>query len=292
MPAAWWAAVDTSDATKIRAYKGDGTRLAIDVFAPDLAGNGGWARVLWSGTLASTGEQKLKLEAPVQANASVAAGDTYGQYNAYDSSSRAYFPINEGVGDQIEDRSRTGRVGTASNTDWTTGKNGLALNFDINKDVNRVADLFISNVYSISMWLKFNNLVAFQDILACYINNSDGATIGISNVNSKLWGGNWTGQAISADFSVSTTGFYHVTLTSTGSVTQFYINGVASGTPGTTSFSTFSELTWLGERDGGSQDFDGTISDLMVATEARSAAWIAEEYAQSNDQSTFWGTWA
>lgn len=84
MSAAWWAAVDTTDGTKGRAAKDSGpTELACDWLDFDSVNETGWLRVKWSGTLASSGTQTLRVYPPQAANASVSASDTYGSNNAY-----------------------------------------------------------------------------------------------------------------------------------------------------------------------------------------------------------------
>lgn len=108
MSAAWWAAVDTSDATRGRAAKSNGTELAVDW----LSFNGvdaGWARIKWSGTLNTSGPHTLRIYPPLAANAAVAAGDTYGQYAAYDASWEGYWPLIE----DANDRTVNARHGTA-----------------------------------------------------------------------------------------------------------------------------------------------------------------------------------
>src|SRR6056297_1214654 len=93
MPASWWSAVSTSDGTRGRVYKGDGTtRLACDWIDFDDTAETGLLRVLWSGTLASTGTQELWIEPPVSGNDAVAADNTYGSDNAYDDDWEGYWP--------------------------------------------------------------------------------------------------------------------------------------------------------------------------------------------------------
>lgn len=57
MPANWWSAVNTSDGTKGRAAKNDGTELATDWINFNNIAHTGWLRVKWAGTLANSGSQ-------------------------------------------------------------------------------------------------------------------------------------------------------------------------------------------------------------------------------------------
>src|SRR6056297_3267170 len=109
MPANWWSAVTSSDGTRGRVYKGDGsTRLAADWIDFDDTAETGLLRVLWSGTLASTGTQQLWIEPPVSGNDAVAADNTYGSDNAYDDDWEGYYPFFD-----LNDRTSNGRDLTA-----------------------------------------------------------------------------------------------------------------------------------------------------------------------------------
>jgi len=133
MSAAWWAAVDTSDGTKGRAAKDLGpTELACDWIDFDDSAETGLLRVKWSGTLSDTGTQTLRIYPPVAANASVAASDTYGSDNAYDSDWAAYWPLHDEV-----DRTANGYDLTAQGgvtVGGATGKLGAATDFDGSDD--------------------------------------------------------------------------------------------------------------------------------------------------------------
>jgi hypothetical protein len=87
MPAEWWASVDTADGTKGRAAKDDGaTELATDWIDFDSGAETGLVRVKWTGTLASSGVQKVRIYSPRASRSSYGATDTYGSDNAYDAS--------------------------------------------------------------------------------------------------------------------------------------------------------------------------------------------------------------
>src|SRR6056297_96504 len=69
LPQDWWDAVTSSDGTKGRASKGDGTtELACDWIDFDDTAETGLLRVLWSGTLASTGTQEVRIYPPLSGN--------------------------------------------------------------------------------------------------------------------------------------------------------------------------------------------------------------------------------
>ncbi len=84
----WRSSKTSNDGARGRAFKADGTELATD-WIPIDAANGEWAvRVLWSGTLASTGTQQVYIYPPLSTRSAYAAGDTYGRNAAYTQTNR------------------------------------------------------------------------------------------------------------------------------------------------------------------------------------------------------------
>jgi len=88
----------------------------------------------------------------------------------------------------------------------------------------------------------------------------------------------------------------HVAGTHISGSQKAYINGSQDGsdndTPGLQSVTP--EPIAVGVQDAEStkiNHFDGSISQAQVHTIDRSADWISDEYDQTNDNATFWGTW-
>jgi hypothetical protein len=118
-PQSWWDEVDTSDPTKGRAAKDDGTELAFDWLSFDDVAETGWVRILWSGTNSSVSTEKIRIYPPKAANSSYGVSDTYGQYNAYDNNWIGYWP--EGAG---SDRTTNQLTATAQGTLTVGGASG------------------------------------------------------------------------------------------------------------------------------------------------------------------------
>ena len=86
-------AFNTDDQGRGRAYKSDGTtELACDWIDLDNSNSTGLLRVKFSGSLASTGTQTIRIYPPNTGNSQYAADDTYGSDNAYDDSWESYLP--------------------------------------------------------------------------------------------------------------------------------------------------------------------------------------------------------
>ncbi len=112
-----------------RATKTDDTELACDWINFDNGAETGLLRVKWSGTLAASGTQTLRVYPPVEANDSVAVGALFGSRNTYDAYWQGYWPLAADFND------RTSRVNHASATGSPTaggisGHFGNATSFD------------------------------------------------------------------------------------------------------------------------------------------------------------------
>ena len=288
MSAAWWAAVDTSDGTKGRAAKDSGpTELACDWIDFDDANETGLLRVKWSGTLASSGTQTLRVYPPMAANASVAASDTYGSDNAYDADWLGYWPLHD-----ANDRTANGNHLTANGgvtAGGATGKIGRATDFDGSDDYFSRTNLTVALGQSFSLWHEqwqagspFHNSVTAN--VTC---------VGLRTPAIGRWDCTWEISNVGYPRykTGGPTGDAHVFATaSTGGVTTLHINGNIestaasgfgqSGTSGEMNIGSTSNGKWL-----------GWINEVQYHDVERTSEWAAYEYDQTNDQATFWGTW-
>jgi len=77
----WWSSATHSDASKMRAYNHDsGEELAIDCTGFDITLKTGVLKILWSGTLDETLENKVRVYPPKKSNDSVGPDDPFGRY--------------------------------------------------------------------------------------------------------------------------------------------------------------------------------------------------------------------
>ena len=295
MSAAWWSAVDTSDGTKGRAAKDSGpTELACDWIDFDSVNETGLLRVKWSGTLASSGTQTLRIYPPQAANASVAANATYGSDNAYDSDWAAYWPLHD-----ANDR-------TANNIDLTaqgsitvggaTGKLGAATEFDGSND--RLD------------YTSGNPIDGHPAMLSAWFNQdttngrgliyTDGTALNGTPYRRLLSGTfpqaqewNGTTSALGRTLLVScTTGTWYMASGQFVSASERYgWTNKTKGSNTTTVDSTGCDRVAVGGAIWGGSFFDGIMQHVQMHTASRPDDWIEYEYDQVNDQATFWGTW-
>lgn len=294
MSSSWWADVNTSDGTRGRAAKSDGTELACDWIDFDNSGETGLLRVKWSGTLASSGTQQLRIYPPNTRNDAVAADGTYGADNAYDSYWELYFPSGGG-----SDRTSNGRDGTANggvSVGGAIGQIGKATNFD-GIDDNVVAS-YTPAASTNHTWLIWTNAdTVRQQWMLC--NNVDTGALwgfgsydanGVLRAYSGGAGTRWIGN--NGDCTANWEQFAVIYNSSSGissviknaSALSSTLNNSTTPITDATEFRVAGRLGW--------NYFDGLLNEAQVHSTARSADWISHEYDQTSDNATFWGSWS
>ena len=304
-----WKSEIQSDGGDIRVTKGDDTELAYDLidFAYNAGAPTGWIRCKWSGSLASSGTQNVRVWAGYTGGTAVAydANETYGSDNAYDSNWVGYWPLHEtpSSGATFADRTSNGNDGTLTDADSSTtsgtGKVGACLNFS-GSTADRIEcgnSLLGSANGTILAWCKPDNNSAYYGVAGTRTGDSDECMLGVLGAaganTGESWGPSWSNR-LESNAALSTSALSHVgiSINSTGPARNHWYNGASSANDANTHFSTFTADFEIGSRGANSLGFDGLIDDVQLHSVARAAEWIAEEYAQSNSQSTFWGTWA
>ncbi len=296
MHADWWTEQNDADGTKGRAYKNDGTtELAVDWIDFNGAGETGWLRVKWSGTLASSGTQIIRIYPPHSGNASVAAGDAFGSDNAYDASWMLYLPPAGG-----NDRTSNANNGTASggvSVGGSSGPFGPATTFDGDDDLITVTDDPTLDVgtgdFSLFVWAETVAGTAGGLI------EKGGAFVSVPGYvlyNTTPTGGftrTWDNpDDIFISFAVSQDTWTHIAMTcDRDGNQQNYIDGSAGNSGNMSAVDTLDNAIdfLIGKYDLGF--WEGDMGEVQLHKTLRSAAWVGEEHAQTDDQSAFWGTW-
>ncbi len=298
MSADWWSAVDTADGTKGRASKSDGTtELAVDWIDFDDGGETGWLRVKYSGSLASSGTQIVRVYPPMAANDSVAANATYGSDNAYDSNWKAYYPFGSG-----NDRTANGYDLTSVGSPPSGILKGLqSTDYDGSSQhaYNAVLDFEGWAELSIFSWVDFDVSVATNTVCGQWggTTGAQTALLTIQSSNVVLAGIRAASNGFptsTGTISDNTEAFVGVTHTTGAQKT--YINGGADGSASATGNISASAGYNFGigaEAVEGSPSnrFNGELNNISVHDILRSIDWITEEYDQTNDNAIFWGTW-
>jgi hypothetical protein len=318
MPASWWSAVSTSDGTKGRASKGDGsTELACDWVDFDDTAETGYLFVKWSGTLASSGTQKLRIYPPKSGNSSYSASDTYGKNNVWSGHS---FVV---LGDSLTESNRKGSPAISVSTEngdpalgtdawgWPKvtydGNDNLKSGDDSLWDIGDSDDLTVELIFNVDSdnwnadWRAlFGWYENSGDYLLMYCHDMTHSTWGTGK--SVVYGGNISGKNItwrsSYDvLSANTTYLLTFTLDISSETVAMYLNGTDEyydqSSSGPWSGTMYPDGIHLAESGWGGEYFTGDIGMFRLTKgTVRSEAWHDEDYAQLSDNATFWGTWS
>jgi hypothetical protein len=290
MSSSWWSDVNTSDGTRGRASKSDGTtELACDWIDFDNSEETGLLRVKFSGSLAASGTQTIRIYPPNTRNAAYSASDTYGSDNAYDSNTWGYYPLHDG-----NDRTSNSRDLTAGGSltfGGGTGLIGSATDFDGSDDyAEPSADLDFASGYSFSTLVNFDSSSGDQtlfgsaddsDVLFWRDEFSSGDRLGI------YYPGETSGYDTTT---LSTATWYHAGVAG-GSTSPIYLNGSSAASGGDSSGTT-SQHPLLGAWQTSARHLDGRMQHAYISSTERAAAWFSHESDQLRDNATFWGTWS
>lgn len=300
MSAAWWSAVDTTDGTKGRAAKDSGpTELACDWIDFDSVNETGLLRVKWSGTLATSGTQTLRVYPPMAANASVAANATYGSDNAYDADWDVYIPDGGGIDRTSNNRDATPNGDVVAGN--TTGKIGQGTTYDGANDYSEiVADSFMDGYteFTMLLWVNSDSVSGQRAFMSADWDSAVNAQALLQQNGNKIVAAvqdnssHFMVATSTATISVST--WVHAGLRYSGvNGAEVFVNGAqdgaASATP--TAVKSSSGPIRIGNNSPLTKDYDGISNDVQIHSTNRDDAWIDYEFEQTNDQATLWGTW-
>ena len=293
MGAAWWTANGTeADWTRGRAAKDDGTELATDWIDFDHAAETGWVRVKWSGTLATSGTQTIRVYPPVAGNSANAVSATYGSDNAYDANWEGYWPNGGGA-----DRTSSDNDGTANGgvtVGGVAGQAGKATDFDGANDYITLADPSLTANLTVMAWITGggDNTVAEHAV-----SFNPGFTLGLLGADQTMrFQVNATGTSVAVHPTDPDGTFRHYGGTYDSSDTIAYYNGTAGTavTDASGNIVVTGDLvigSYAGNPTTGTFAWDGIIQEVQIHSTARHADWIKYEYDQTNDNATFLGTW-
>lgn len=136
--------------------------------------------------------------------------------------------------------------------------------------------LFYSNVLTMSVWVRPSTVSGSGFICGVTTSNTDQMRL---LRNTTTYNGGNTSNLASISGAAAAGIWAHLVLTSDGTTTQLYLNGVAAGTTGTTNFSTLGAPAYIASNNG-TNDFAGTLDDVRWYNRALSASEIFALYSQ------------
>lgn len=231
-----------------------------------------------------------------------AADSTYGKNNVWDANFKGVWHLGEtGTNPTVNDSTSNANNSTTNLSDPTTsGKiNGATAFITANSDyINTGSGVGKPAAYTIGAWIKPS---AYGHTGLVLGGNQDSATTiwGIfarQGGNVEVWVTNGatyqvgnTGQVWGAA-SYPTGAWTYITATVDGSFIKYYKNGtqVGSDIPQTATNSGTATNVIIGANAGTAYFLDGSIDETRISSTARSAGWIATEYANQNSPSTFY----
>ena len=292
MSSAWWAEVDTSDGTRGRASKNDGTtELATDWIDFDDTAETGLLRVKYTGTLASSGTQIIRVYPPNTGNSAYGVSDTYGQYNAYSSNWVGYWPLSTDFNDRTSNTNNGTGVGGVVAGD-VSGYIGKATSFNGSEGVDIGAvGLSWAGVNKPASMLAIAK-VTTQTSTDIVFGTRDGIDLWKLQNNNTSWENQFDpvngGQTVSASSDLN-----WVILQCGYDGTDIYldVDNVSTTVADSSNF-TIGDLWSIGKRGNAlSEYFNGNIQHVALYDDNKNTTWRTEEYSQTNDNATFWGTW-
>ena len=168
-------------------------------------------------------------------------------------------------------------VAAATSSQQVAGVLGQALKFNgTTQYVKGPSNIVSSSVLTYSLWVKFNVLNSNKAIISMNTGLNDRMEKVESGTNNRLQG-NASFSALTPTNSITIGPWYHVALTSDGTITTIYLDGVVGPTTGLTTFTTFSPVLAIGGRDN-LLFFNGTIDDVRIYNRALSAAEVTQLY--------------
>ena len=317
-PSGFWGSVK-SDGSDIRITSDEAgtTQVARDVISIDTSTETGFIR-FDTGDISTSSDDTYYLWAGNESATEPAVSDTYGQYNAYDSAA-FIFPLEEGSGTSVLDRSSAGNNGTLVNTPaWITnsviGENALDVSGGARRiEISSLADYLASNsvnAFRFTGWFDMDSLSnSNQGLLEIgFVENSNGSFIvgwggasGASGFFIRLNDGDFFSNEFEDRFTPSgmSAGTYHkISVSYDGSNVRFFFNGALEET-----FSYSTAMNWGSGRNSviatyfrindSGISFQGKIDDLKMQARHLTADEELTEYNNEFDNASFWttGTW-
>jgi hypothetical protein len=295
--ASFFAACNSSDGTRLRVAKLDGTtELAFDPIIFNTGTPRLLIRVLYSGTLPTSGTVGVNIYPATTDNSSYARTDTYGQNNAYDSNWAGYFPDGGITNRKVATDGTAHGVTPGGGSD---GPFGVSTQYPggtgsyVECNINMSATNF-----TFSAWSHATDLSnASTAIMSARSSGSSHSHVlkheqysGTDNVGMTCLGPGDNASGIT-----SPTALAHVACSVIASGATFLYS--VNGSHDTTNPSSVTAITgeyYIGcgfYNNSEGDNLVGHISEVQFHTTNRNQAWMDEEYAQVSNNASFWGTW-
>ncbi len=283
--------VNTADGTRGRISDLSNNELPLDWNDLVNQANPGHIRTKYTGSLPTTGTIGVIIYSPNTRNTAYGVSDTFGQHNAYDANIVAYLPLTSDFNDRTSfSNSATGSGGIGAGD--SSGKVGASTRFDGIGDyltITNSASLQIDGDITLSLVANDDVMSSTRALIYKTYQNAE-YYLKLNSSDQLIYVQEFVDNTISSAISSST---WHQIVGKKDSNTLYgNIDGVDQGFAiTTTATGTGTTNVQIGQEDGFFR-FAGYMQHIFIHNVARSNAWIAEENAQINNNSTFWGNWS
>lgn len=325
MPPEFWNDNNTTDATKGRITKPDGTPLPTDWVEFDNVNEKGVVWFKWTGTLATSGTQEVRIFPPFAANASYSPTHQYGR-NAVWSDYETVLHLNEsGNGTSGEYIDSTGNNTTGR------GGNGTSVSVPSRTTVDNPWDIAWNNFDGSNDYIAIENALDSYEgtdlsVQCIFYPNQDGSDesgLVAKRVQGDDTNGYWQvtyndddttltrnlktnysdgtnsdsadgGTEVAAS---ATTIPFWVGATWSSTAVELYNNGVLDGEDTTPSITPANFDNTSQPRIGqyytitSARSTNAKIGEVRMRRDQLSGDWFSHEYDNQSDTATFWGTW-
>jgi hypothetical protein len=281
------------------AIDGGPTELACDWIDLDYSAGTGLLRVKWTGTLASSGTQKLRIYPPNTGNAQYAHDDTYGSDNAYPDNCTGYYP-DAGETDRTSNGNNGSSFGSPS-IGGIAGMIGYATEFNGSQYITLPSSLKNINAGSILAIFKCYSLTSNKGFAVTMRTTStdDRVYLRVYEVSDDFgMGFSDTALVITNNNNVENDGNFHTASIKWddagggNSNIEAYLDGSSIGSDTVVDLAAGTAIVNIGTTiNNVTYGFIGILQHVQFWDIALNSDWISEENDQCADQSTFWGTW-
>ncbi|MHA2334775.1 MAG: DUF2341 domain-containing protein, partial [Candidatus Hodarchaeales archaeon] len=195
----------------------------------------------------------------------------------------------------VKDATSNGNNGTdtGSPTFGSTGVVGNAFTFDGIDDYIQVADdesLHIANAITVEAWINPDDFSDWANIVSKMSGTTEHLYFAV-DTSGELGIGLTPLQNINTQVALTAGQWQHVVITYDGSKIILFLNGIESYSwdrTGTMDLVSNTNPLYIGYNEGWTNEkFDGLLDEVRISSIARSATWLATEYANMDDPSSF-----
>lgn len=308
-----------SDGTDIRVTKKDGvTEIASELVYLDTSTNGGELHFVANGTLSSGIDTEFYIYYGNPDAEAYADTDTYGAENVWSNNYLGVYHLDDDPSDGADDSSSYNYTSSSNNIevgDEISGKLGNGIDFDGVDETLGFQEISENNgtTFSFSFWYNPDASMGgtpFSEgttgVAGC--NTTEGAvgsgftgtsivgtevTVGTNGISVNEHGYNFA--PIVASYSTAISDWTHVYISAEStSIMKLYMNGSLVDTAQNSANTRGLKLLYFGMHAACEGDHptdnrgDGTGDELRVATVSRDSDWIAAEYANQSNTSSFY----